>query len=222
MKSSLGINRDGHHPIKAAVCGASATLSHDMFMTPFDVIKQRMQLGYYNNILDCIRKVYVTEGIRAFYISFPTTLVMNIPYGCVMVSVNESMKKVINPRGSYSLTTSIISGCIAGAVAAAITNPLDVIKTRLQTMDLKPVDKVELKSISPIPIISTSTSTALTDITYNIRNRTAYQIFQQVIREEGIIGLSRGILPRVCVHAPSVAISWTAYETAKMLLSKYS
>lgn len=108
-----------------------------MFLTPFDVVKQRMQLGYYKNVLHCIRTIMKTEGLGALYTSFPTTLMMNIPFGAVMMAVNESMKKILNPDGRFSTASSMISGSVAGAIAAAMTNPLDVIKTRLQTQNLE-------------------------------------------------------------------------------------
>ena len=44
---------------------------------------------------------------------------------------------------------------------------------------------------------------------------TPIEAFQSIIQEEGPRGLFRGALPRVALHAPSVAISWTAYEMAK-------
>ena len=44
---------------------------------------------------------------------------------------------------------------------------------------------------------------------------TPIEAFQSIIQEEGPRGLFRGTLPRVALHAPSVAISWTAYEMAK-------
>lgn len=106
-------------------------------MTPFDVVKQRMQLGYYKNVMHCIRTVLKTEGLPALYMSFPTTLMMNIPFGAVMMAVNESMKKALNPDGQFSTAVSMASGSLAGAIAAATTNPLDVIKTRLQTQNLE-------------------------------------------------------------------------------------
>jgi solute carrier family 25 iron transporter 28/37 len=53
MKVALGADREGHYPLRAAVCGASATFVHDLMMTPFDVVKQRMQLGYHKSVLDC-------------------------------------------------------------------------------------------------------------------------------------------------------------------------
>lgn len=52
------------HPTLYSFCGAIAAVSHDMIMTPFDVIKQRMQLGYYRSMPHCISTILRTEGIR--------------------------------------------------------------------------------------------------------------------------------------------------------------
>jgi len=136
-KKAFGADQEGHHPVQAAACGSLAAISHDMFLTPFDVVKQRMQLGYYKNVMHCIRTIMKTEGLGALYTSFPTTLMMNIPFGAVMMAVNESMKKMLNPEGHFSTVSSMVSGSVAGAIAAAVTNPLDVIKTRLQTQNLE-------------------------------------------------------------------------------------
>jgi len=137
-KKILGADQPGHHPIQAAISGALATLSHDLFMTPFDMAKQRLQLGYYRSVMHCLSSVAKTEGMASLYIGLPTALIMNIPYGCILVPVNEYVRKSLSPDGSYSFSASMIAGCVAGAVAAAATNPLDVIKTRLQTQNLEP------------------------------------------------------------------------------------
>lgn len=44
---------------------------------------------------------------------------------------------------------------------------------------------------------------------------TPLEAFNSILVEEGPRGLFRGTVPRVALHAPSVAISWTAYEMAK-------
>ena len=71
-KILLGIDdQSGHHPVRAAICGASAALSHDMIMTPFDTVKQRMQLGYYSSLWNCFKTIIKKEGVGALYISLP-------------------------------------------------------------------------------------------------------------------------------------------------------
>ena len=37
-------------------------------------MKQRMQLGYYRNIIHCVKSIAVSEGIPAFYRSLPLTV----------------------------------------------------------------------------------------------------------------------------------------------------
>lgn len=108
-------------------------MAHDFFMTPLDVVKQRLQLGFYKGVFDCLHKIVKYEGIRALFVSFPTTLLMNIPYGGVMVAANESLKTVLNPSGERNIPAFFVSGAAAGGLAALVTNPLDVAKTRLQT-----------------------------------------------------------------------------------------
>ncbi len=242
MKVRLGMNNDTHQPLRAAFAGASASFGHDIFMTPFDVIKQRMQLGYYKNMIHCTQTILKYEGIKAFYRSFPTTLIMNIPYGCIMVAVNESARKILNPSNTkYNITSSMLAGSIAGSIAAVLTNPLDVIKTRLQTQNLQPCPKVVSTPIVPFmahasvtvatttntPIMNSinatntitnnSSSTNTQTATHTLKN--GYQVAKEIIKNEGFIGFIRGATPRLLVHAPAVAVSWTAYETVKTVLS---
>lgn len=145
-----GADKVGHHPLAAAMSGATAALSHDMIMTPFDTIKQRMQLGYYRSVVHCIREVSRVEGIRSFYVSLPATLAMNLPHGAIVIAVNESMRKLFTDgddekaRKALTVSASLISGCVAGGVAAMITTPLDVIKTRLQTQHLAPCTEQQI------------------------------------------------------------------------------
>lgn len=136
-KEAFGANKEGHHPVAAAGSGIVATMLHDSLITPMDVVKQRLQLGYYRGVAHCLQTITREEGLRSLFRSYPTTLVMNIPYAAVTVSTNESLKKILTPEGQEAnLLTFLLAGAGAGAVAAAATCPLDVIKTRLQTATL--------------------------------------------------------------------------------------
>ena len=143
-KDAFGANGAGHRPLAAAAAGSVATILHDAVLTPMDVVKQRLQLGYYRGITHCISVMLREEGLLSFFRSYPTTLAMNVPYAAVAVATNESLKKILIPAGSAmgnsgpapGLWTYLLSGAGAGAVAAAVTCPLDVIKTRLQTASL--------------------------------------------------------------------------------------
>jgi len=136
-KEALGVNRPGHHPLAAALTGALATAVHDGVGTPMDVVKQRLQLGYYRGVAHCVRSMVAEEGLLSLWRSFPTTLVMNMPYAATVVAANESFRKLLAPvAGPPSLATYLLAGAGAGAIAAAATCPLDVVKTRLQTQGM--------------------------------------------------------------------------------------
>ena len=42
----------------------------------------------------------------------------------------------------------------------------------------------------------------------------------QIRAQEGFAGFFRGIYPRLLVHAPSVAVSWTTFEVLKKTLDR--
>ncbi len=60
-------------------------------------------------------------------------LVMNVPYTAIHFAVYESTKKALDTtRYQGTLASQLTAGALAGGVASAVTNPLDVVKTRLQ------------------------------------------------------------------------------------------
>lgn len=67
-QDALGANQPGHHPAGAAIAGAAATVFHDAIMTPMDVVKQRLQLGYHRGMWDCARTIQRTEGMQVRWI----------------------------------------------------------------------------------------------------------------------------------------------------------
>lgn len=78
-------------------------------------------------------KTYQTEGLRAFYRSYTTQMTMNIPFQSVHFVMYELVQRHMNRDGTYNPPAHMVSGALAGAVAAAVTTPLDVCKTLLNT-----------------------------------------------------------------------------------------
>lgn len=141
----------------------------------------------FRSVFACARTVFMKEGISAFYVSYPTTLMITIPSNAVQFTVYDHLKKWINPRGEYSPTTHMIAGAVSGGVAAAVTTPLDVAKTILQTR-------------------GTARETELRNV------RGLADAFRVIWRRDGIKGFGRGLTPRVLTHMPSNALCWLSYE----------
>ncbi|KAG8330607.1 hypothetical protein J6590_059397 [Homalodisca vitripennis] len=89
----------------------------------------------YKNLLDCIIRVYRAEGLLAFYRSYTTQLAMNLPFQSFHFVMYELCQNLWNPERTYNPAVHMASGAIAGGVAAAITTPLDVCKTLLNTQE---------------------------------------------------------------------------------------
>ncbi|KAI1338076.1 mitochondrial RNA-splicing protein MRS3 [Xylariaceae sp. FL0016] len=195
VKHLMGGNRVGvHHPLAAATSGAAATIASDALMNPFDVIKQRMQIqgssSMYRSMTDCARYVYKTEGLSAFYVSYPTTLSMTVPFTALQFLAYESISTAMNPAKTYDPFTHCAAGAVAGGFAAALTTPMDVIKTMLQTR-------------------GTATDPELRAVNGFVAGcKLMYQ-------KEGFRGFFKGVRPRVVTTMPSTAICWSAYEASK-------
>ncbi|KAL8450790.1 hypothetical protein Emag_003078 [Eimeria magna] len=119
-------------------CGMCATFSHDLILTPVDVVKQRMQLGCFRSLTECVTSTLRREGPLAFVRSLPVSVLLNLPHGATLVYVNETLKSRLTasqPSALPSLPTYFFCAGVSGGVAGLISNPLDVVKTRLQTQD---------------------------------------------------------------------------------------
>lgn len=78
----------------------------------FQVVKQRMQMIFspYGNSLECVRCIYMREGIKAFYRSYITQLTLNIPYQCTHFMIYEFMQEMLNPQHRYNASSHLVSG----------------------------------------------------------------------------------------------------------------
>lgn len=188
------------------LAGMASTVLHDLVMVPADTVKQRLQLGYYRGPMHCLTRI-IRSGNGSLYRSLPTTLATNIPYGGVMMATNESIKRVVNPSGAFSLPTFMLSAGFSGALAGLVTTPFDVVKTRLQTQSLVGhADVSRGKAPREFKIIYDGFGSAA----------------RALYKEEGALGFTRGAGPRMLMFGPSCAVSWGAYESAKEILERMS
>lgn len=192
----LGGGNDNGYSFKAtASAGALATVASDALMNPFDVVKQRMQAygSPHVSVAACFRDVFKAEGLGAFYVSYPTTLSITVPFTAIQFSTYEYLKDMLNPTGIYSPLTHVTAGGIAGGVAAALTTPLDVCKTLLQTRGGS--DDAAIR-----------------------KARGMNDAFKIIWAKHGMSGFARGLTPRILTNMPSNALCWLSYEGFKFLL----
>lgn len=179
--------------ISQGAAGAIASVVHDGFMNPIDVVKQRLQMygSPYRNAFHCIRTVCRNEGIRAFYRSYTTQLSMNVPFQVLHFTTYEFLQDIFNYDRHYDPLSHMLSGAGAGACAAALTTPLDVAKTLLNTQEQRRT------------------------ITQEKRIRGVVNAILTIYKSQGYRGYFNGMSARVVYTMPSAAICWSVYEFFK-------
>lgn len=100
---------------------------------PSEVIKQRVQTGVHARSMHALKAILsntLGEGVfKGLYRGFSITLMREIPFTAVQFPLYEKLKKSVGANEKPYL--SALCGMAAGGFAAAITTPLDVIKTRV-------------------------------------------------------------------------------------------
>jgi len=202
-----------HAPLAAAACGALSTLVHDSLIVPMDVVKQRMQLGCYENTWHCIQSVIKCEGVIALYRSLPSTVVMECPFFGILVASNESLKLAFKLEGAGrveqpSIGWHFLTSGLSGIAASALTQPLDVVKTRLQTQEI-------------VRDMAKKQEAGLETCTPGVHYTGLRQTVSRIFTEEGVRGFYRGTVPRMMFAAPSAALCWGTYEAVKLFLLQW-
>lgn len=105
---------------------------------PAEVIKQRAQASQYPSSMKAFKAILANESgegvFKGLYRGWGTTIMREIPFTVIQFPLYEYMKHTRAQQlqvESVSPGEGAICGSIAGGIAAALTTPLDVIKTRL-------------------------------------------------------------------------------------------
>lgn len=168
-------------------------------MNPADVVKQRLQVynSPYKSVTSCARDIYRKEGFKAFYRSYTTQLTMNIPFQSIHFITYEWMQETTNRERKYNPSAHMISGAVAGAVASAVTNPLDVCKTLLNTQEVAALNQTKRRNIKGL-----------------------FEATRTIHRCCGWKGYCQGLSARIAYSMPSTALAWSVYEFFKYTLYK--
>ena len=126
----------------AAILG---DLSGSFWLCPSEMLKQSLQGGLYANIFDATSSVLKTQGIGGFYRGFLSQIMRDVPFRAVQMPSYEVVKQLYSQHFATDEegctrplrpVENMLVGAIAGSFAAALTTPLDVIKTRYMTEKL--------------------------------------------------------------------------------------
>jgi solute carrier family 25 S-adenosylmethionine transporter 26 len=175
-------------------------LTGSFWLCPSEVIKQQMQGGMHDNLFSAFASTWKNSGIKGFYRGYAGQIMRDVPFRAIQLPSYEIVKSTYSKQFATNAdgTTrtlkpveNMLVGAIAGSFSAAITTPLDVVKTRLMT------DKT-------IATISFSN---------------AFKAATNLAKTEGISGLFSGLGPRVVYVGPSCGLFFVVYEATKVHLA---
>uniref|UniRef100_A0A803MEM9 EF-hand domain-containing protein n=1 Tax=Chenopodium quinoa TaxID=63459 RepID=A0A803MEM9_CHEQI len=102
---------------------------------PCEVLKQRLQAGLFNNVGEAIVGTWQQDGLKGFFRGTGVTLCREVPlYVAGMGLYAESKKLAQHVLGrELEAWETITVGALSGGIAAVVTTPFDVLKTRMMT-----------------------------------------------------------------------------------------
>lgn len=122
---------------QTVLLGATARTISGIATLPVTVVKTRYESGQfqYRSVLQALSSIWKTEGGRGLYSGLAATIVRDAPFsGLYLMFFTETKKLVRNGLGKEQLTPSqtFICGVIGGCLASVVTQPADVVKTKVQ------------------------------------------------------------------------------------------
>ncbi|KAJ1944659.1 mitochondrial aspartate-glutamate transporter agc1 [Linderina macrospora] len=174
---------------------------------PIDLVKTRMQnqraavVGemMYKNSMDCFKKVIRNEGILGLYRGLGPQLVGVAPEKAIKLTMNDFVRSRMRNKetGEIAFSAELLAGATAGASQVVFTNPLEIVKIRLQTQGemLKDATGLGAKATGSSPVVRRGAVT--------------------IVKELGLMGLYKGASACLLRDVPFSAIYFPCYSHLK-------
>ena len=175
--------------ISLASGGLARTLAC-VIVNPLELIRTKMQSQKmaFGEVRKALEITVKSEGKVGLWKGVSASLMRDVPFSAIYWPCYEYLRP-----SEYNFSQICVAGAVAGSVASAATNPMDVIKTRIQ---------IQLGENG----VKMSNS----------------QVVQEIIQSHGIKGLWAGLTPRLLKVAPACAIMISSYEYCKRFFRRYN
>jgi hypothetical protein len=161
----------------------------------------RSGLLHFQETFQILGSVHRIEGWRALFKGLGPNLVGVVPARSLNFFVVGNGKRIIADYGNNGKESAWVVLCaasLAGIVTSTVTNPIWLIKTRLQ------LDKNVVEQTRGVA---------------KRRYKNSWDCIKQVVRQEGVSGLYKGLTASY-LGATETALHWVLYEQMKGALTR--
>jgi solute carrier family 25 S-adenosylmethionine transporter 26 len=197
----------------AILCAAGlGNLVASFLRPPYEILKQRQQAGTDATLLAAVRRVYREQGLGGFWQGLSAQMARDILYAMATLLVYELLKQhaaaslekkrsaAAAEGGAEALPVALTSlqngviGALAGGFGSFVTNPMDVVKTRMM---------VGKRPATALAAGSEGWWATVVSIAHE---------------EEGAMAFWKGCAPRLLQKMPANAVFFLSYEFFRALL----
>eukprot|EP00603_Paraphysomonas_imperforata_P008723 CAMPEP_0114437116 /NCGR_PEP_ID=MMETSP0103-20121206/13832_1 /TAXON_ID=37642 ORGANISM="Paraphysomonas imperforata, Strain PA2" /NCGR_SAMPLE_ID=MMETSP0103 /ASSEMBLY_ACC=CAM_ASM_000201 /LENGTH=334 /DNA_ID=CAMNT_0001607467 /DNA_START=113 /DNA_END=1116 /DNA_ORIENTATION=+ len=196
------------------IAGTSAGIVTAALLYPIDLVKVRYQVydktgNAYRSLYGAFKTIVHEEGVRGLFNGLaPAPLASAVSWGGYLYFYEHAKKRKLHQlNGSEVDTTAqlntvdhLLSGVEAGVYMVFITNPLWLIKTRLQIQH-NPLPGQTSEAMSSTGVSGTGYKGPLDAV-------------RVIMREEGVAGFYRGLIPALLLTSHG-AVQFAVYEQLK-------
>jgi hypothetical protein len=178
----------------------------------------------YSTGLSAFRTLWREEGLRGLYAGLGASIWLSGLASGVWWGSYESIKGAMtgltgvhsaDRQSSAVVVVQMASGVLAGALTGTVINPLDIVKTRIQTQAnaLKtPAPAAAAATATTATAASTVAAASAAAAAPPVHIRHTLHGLQLLVREEGWRALAKGLFPKLVSRAPFSAVSTALYE----------
>eukprot|EP00033_Pygsuia_biforma_P006063 GCRY01006733.1.p1 GENE.GCRY01006733.1~~GCRY01006733.1.p1 ORF type:complete len:366 (-),score=8.63 GCRY01006733.1:317-1327(-) len=186
--------------------GAVAEIVGSSIWVPMEIIKNRQQIvrsfagrhTHHSSVFSIIRNIKRNDGLQGFFRGYLLNLAtfgpMTVSYFTLYELFKSHFLKYLNELHSPEITAlpfylTVACAFSAGSFSAALTTPLDTVKTRMMVKDP------------------------------SLHTRHLVAAFREIFLREGCYPFYRGVAARVVWAAPGNALTMVAYEQLKRMFA---
>ncbi|XP_063612790.1 calcium-binding mitochondrial carrier protein Aralar1-like [Penaeus indicus] len=212
---------------------------------PIDLVKTRMQnqrtgsyIGelMYRNSFDCFKKVIRHEGVMGLYRGLVPQLIGVAPEKAIKLTMNDLVRdKLTDKKGNITFASEMFAGACAGGSQVIFTNPLEIVKIRLQVAgEIATVKKISavsvIKELGFLGLYKGARACFLRDIPFSAIYFPVYAHSKQLLADENgynspltlLIAGAIGGVPAASLTTPADVIKTRLQVAARAGQTTYS